>query len=471
MRTVPAIALALAVASASARATDLPDPEFGSAGQVLLPFDLGATGFDQAYAVLPLADGGLLLGGAAEKGSGENTNRDMALARLRPDGSLDPAFGSGGRRTIAFDLGGFSDSVEHVVPYPGNRFLGVGIAENVPGTGGSGAVALIRFGPSGALDTSFDLDGRVVQVPTLDGAAVPASVRRIAVQDDGRMLVIGTLRPPGALPKAFLLRLLGDGSVDANFGEDGRVLLSLGDPTGPASLGYSLALRPDGRILVGGAALVDADVYNFDMFIAQLLPDGSLDPDFGVDGVRFVAFDQGGENTDAPSDLALDAQGRAVLAGYATTAANGTDIALARILPGGSLDPSFGTGGRALVGFDRGGGQNDVARALGIDAEGRILVAGACEVDTDNVDIALLRLDGNGQLDPGFGSGGQHVIGIDAAPPTFTFDSAEAMSIDTHGRVVVAGTAYVGPQALNYDMLALRFASERLFGDGFETAP
>ena len=144
---------------------------------------------------------------------------------------------------------------------------------------------------------------------------------------------------------------------------------------------------------------------------------------------------------------------------------------MARLLPDGDLDPAFGTGGRALVGFDRGGALFDEGNALVLSDDGRITVAGSCNVGGGNTDIALLRLDGNGQPDPGFGSGGQLVIGIDASPPTFVDENAQALAFDAQGRLVVAGLAYVGPQPGNYDMLVLRFASERLFGDGFETTP
>src|SRR5262245_10039015 len=75
------------------------DPGFGTGGKQTVAFDLGGSNRDTATGVVLQPDGKLVLAGTAD-------NRDFAVARLNPDGTPDPTFGPGGKRTIAFNLGG-----------------------------------------------------------------------------------------------------------------------------------------------------------------------------------------------------------------------------------------------------------------------------------------------------------------------------------------------------------------------------
>src|SRR5690606_37687796 len=119
-------------------------------------------------------------------------------------------------------------------------------------------------------------------------------------------------------------------------------------------------------ILVAGPAHPGGLVLQFDMFVARLLANGSLDPSFGDAGVRAIAFDQGGDDYDMVAGLALAPDGDIVLAGVVSTAASGTDIGLVRLHADGNLDPGFGTGGRALFGLDLGGSLNDAGTDVAV---------------------------------------------------------------------------------------------------------
>src|SRR5262249_9144158 len=145
--------------------------------------------------------------------------------------------------------------------------------------------------------------------------------------------------------------------------------------------------------------------------------DGSFDLSFGSGGrvqtpIRGLAY-----------AMALQADGRIILAGYVETAqAGGAVLALARYNDDGTLDANFGSGG--VVQGDPPGG----ARAMALQPDGRIVLAGGA--------FEVTRLNADGTLDTGFGTGGKVVVPIGQE----TFDSlANAILVQPDGRIVVAG--------------------------------
>src|SRR5262249_26238123 len=121
----------------------------------------------------------------------------------------------------------------------------------------------------------------------------------------------------------------------------------------------SLALQPDGKIVVAGFSQYNA-TGDYDFAVARLLSNGVLDPSFDTDGKQTVAFDRGGSNNDQANGVALQPDGKIVLAGISQINSTGNyDFAVARLLSNGALDPSFDTDGRQTVAFDFGGSNND----------------------------------------------------------------------------------------------------------------
>lgn len=131
----------------------------------------------------------------------------------------------------------------------------------------------------------------------------------------------------------------------------------------------------DGRILLVGAAKDQGD----DMAVVRLLPDGSPDTGFGGDGRVTVPLDLGGEHNDVAHGAALQPDGALVLAGYAERESGGnSDIALARLLPDGELDPDFGFAGKAVITLDLGGHRFDAA-VRGRYHEGAVIFGGTVD--------------------------------------------------------------------------------------------
>jgi uncharacterized delta-60 repeat protein len=225
----------------------------------------------------------------------------------------------------------------------------------------------------------------------------------VAVQPDGKVVTVG--RNGGRRLRTVVARRLDNGQLDPGFGA--RAV-----PLPAQTLVYLVALQVDGRILIAGQAPGTGDSSTgspTDFVLARLLRDGELDPSFGGGGI--VRTDFGAD--EFPSSLVLQGDGRILLTGtadrgYPDGANPNSSFALARYQPDGSLDPTFGTGGKVLVDF----GQYSSATAAAIEPDGKIAVAGYNQFDPGSIDpanLAQARLLPNGALDSSFGNGGKLV--------------------------------------------------------------
>src|SRR5207249_1300852 len=186
----------------------------------------------------------------------------------------------------------------------------------------------------------------------------------------------------------------------------------------------ALALQAEGRIVVAGSS--SAGAFGSDFALARYNSNGSLDPSFGTGGR--VLTDFGGD--DEARALALQDDGKIVVAG----GFGGPFFALARYNPGGTLDTSFGTGGRVFTNF----GGRDGARALALQADGKIVAAGFTSSDFGTRRrFALARYNPDGSLDPSF-RGGRVVTSFADR------DEASALALQSDGKIVVAGFSDAG---------------------------
>jgi uncharacterized delta-60 repeat protein len=206
-----------------------------------------------------------------------------------------------------------------------------------------------------------------------------------------------------------------DGSLDPSFGTRGEVTTDFGGGAAP----FAVAIDSHGRIVAAGAYGPSPGKHvPLDRFaLARYKPDGTLDPSFG-DGGKLTTDFPGGAFTKA-NGVAIDSLGRVVAAGVA-----GGNFALARYTRNGDLDASF-TGGAVTTDF----GVHDTANSVAIDRRGRIIAAGG----TGN-DFALARYEENGTLDDSFSGDGKKTTAFGGD------DKATSVAIDRHGRVVAAGT-------------------------------
>jgi uncharacterized delta-60 repeat protein len=378
------------------------DPSFGSGGEVVTPF---APGHAEAQAVAMDAAGRIVLVGFADGNPGPEP-RDFAVVRYNPDGSLDSTFGVGGRATIPISAG--NDVAKAVVIDSSGRIVVAGYAFN----GSNNDFALVRLNPDGTPDASFGSGGKVT---TPIGTSTDQA-HGVVIDPSGRIIAAGYSSSNGDEDFA-LVRYNADGTPDGSFGSGGTVTTNIGD----TDFVNAVTLDAVGRVVVVGVAVA----VNTGFAVARYTTTGALDPSFGTGGIVQIPAITAG----VASAVAIDGSGRIVVAGHSF--AEGTDIALARFLPSGVLDTSFGHSGTMTTHI--GASSVEFGNGVVVDGNGRIVVAGT--TDYGQVErFTLVRYRTDGSLDPSFGTGGVVITAFGTNQ-----DRANAVVIDGTGRIVVAG--------------------------------
>lgn len=349
-----------------------------------------------------------------------------SVSFARADGMLDPGFGNGGRVTTNFGTFTFSEASALVVLPDGKAVAAGSMAPNLAHT----FMVAARYLPCGALDTTFDGDGLLTVVfqiaPDLSGG-----VGEVLLQPDGRLVLVGWFADSPVLRYA-LARLNTDGSLDPSFGTGGKVTTPL---AGGVGAGLAGVLQPDGRIVVLGSTGAAADPV---VALARFNTDGSLDPAFGTAGQVSVPL-AGPFRAHA---LALQPDGKILIAGSSGPSGGPFDFGLIRLLPGGGLDTSFDGDGLATSDF---GGTENAFSAM-VLGDGRIVLAGYRTFPA--TDFALVRYLSNGSLDTTFGTGGL------AAADSGASEIADRMIVQPNDKLLVAGwTNDLG----SYDFILARF--------------
>ena len=334
------------------------DTSFGKHGKVTTDFQTG--GMDYGEAVAVQSDGKIVAVGRSYKTGGA---RDFAMARYNPDGSLDTGFGTGGKVTTDFSSG--EDRPYAIAIQPDDqKIVVVGYAN----TGSSNAFAIARYTTAGVLDTTFDTDGKV----TTDFGTSNTNdrARAVTIQSDGKIVVGG-----GAEGDFTVARYTSAGALDTSFDTDGWVTTTMATNADDTAL--AVAVQSDGKIVAGGAAIVNND---YDFALARYSSTGALDTTFGsgtgTNRTGWVTTAMGGPR-DIAYGLLLQDGGRIVLVGWAGPKESGADqnrnFALARYTEDGDLDTDFGTGGKVTTDFNS---RDDRAYGAVLQPDGRIVAAG-----------------------------------------------------------------------------------------------
>jgi uncharacterized delta-60 repeat protein len=308
----------------------------------------------------------------------------------------------------------------------------------------------VNSGSAGTLDSSFGTSGTV----TTDFDSY-SSLIGLAIQPDGKVVIAGTSGSDFALA-----RYNPDGTLDTSFGTDGEVTTDFTTSDGA----NSLVLQPDGKIVVAGQAW-DSTISGHDFAVVRYNADGSLDTGFGTDGM--VHTDFGGGST--ANSIVLQPDGKMIVAGYAFSTSTNDDFALARYDTDGSLDSTFGDGGKLTTDF--GGswdhswfGSYDSANSVALQSDGKIVVAGEAFKNNgpnNYIDMALARYDTDGSLDSTFGDGGKLIVDSGSS------DAARELAVQADGKIIVAGIAVDGNGAAGFVVASLN--SDGTLNTGFGT--
>jgi uncharacterized delta-60 repeat protein len=372
--------------------------------------------------------------------------------RFLSAGDLDPSFGTGGKVRVSVSTS--DDGIRALTVQQDGRIIAAGFSGQ--------RLALTRHEPGGALDASFGVMGKYISdLPETSAAA-------LGLQPDGKILVAGRALSATTNNDFALFRFLPNGTPDSTFGSGGIIRT---DFYGRHDEAVALKVLPDDSIVLGGIVTTFSGTTNF--ALAKFGPDGQLDGAFGDGGLVSTDF---GAGNDWVKEMAVQSDGRIILGGYSFQGSTYYGFSFARYLPNGTLDGSFGTGGKAR--HDVVPNEQDDLAAFGLQADGRIVATGkfggtqmvtvrflsngardtsfstniitlngapiSLAVAQDNQiliagysagDFALVRLHGNGAPDTTFGDGGRVLTDFEFSP-----DYAYAVMIQPDRKIIVGGS-------------------------------
>jgi uncharacterized delta-60 repeat protein len=396
------------------------DETFNGTGKVVTPFQ--SVQFVEAKAVAFQQDGKIIAVGFASYLNG--TGMDFALVRYKLDGSIDQAFGTLGNGRVITDFNSTRDRVAGVVVQTDDKIVVAGTVCNLAGPPNCD-FALARYHPNGAPDESFGTMGLVREIV---GATQVA--HGVALQQDGKIVVAGQQTNDLDYSDFLIARYLPNGAPDTSFGDAGKVVTSFGY----WDIAWAVAIQNDSKIVAVGESTPPMGSPTYGA-LARYNADGTLDSSFngmGIYGPYFCLVLQipscgkikvglGGGTYDYPVSVALrkadgTEDGKIVVAG---------GFGLARFNADGSLDMDFGNAGITDI-------QVHGASAVAILGNGHIVVAGS----TSN-DFGLSIFEPTGQ--PCAGAGSSVTTDFNGS-----FDTASGMAVQSDGKVVVVGSAWMG---------------------------
>ncbi len=367
---------------------------------------------------------------------------------LAAAGDLDTDFGDGGKVTTDFTGAAGYDEATAMVAWQRGKIIVAGFSCTVPDDpnaqgpfNGTCDFSLARYNIDGSLDARFGIGGKVT---TGFGAGTDDRAYAVTTQQ-GRIVVAGSTRDPATGNHAFAVaRYDVYGRLDTTFGVGGKVTTSF--PLGSFAAAEAVAVRGDFITVVGtaGVSFSNGVITGADFAVARYKRNGKLDASFGDGGL--VTTDFPGSISDEGQAVVLQPDGKIVVAGFTESPSTGEDIALVRYNIDGSLDDTFGDGGLVVTDFF---GDFDVAEAIAVQPDGKIVVAGITvnpelinpvtgETLTQE-DFALARYNVDGSLDTTFGDGGMVVTDF-----FNSFDLTKAMALQPDGKILVVGVASTG---------------------------
>jgi uncharacterized delta-60 repeat protein len=360
----------------------------------------------------------------------------LGIARMRANGEPDSGFGSNGRVVVPFMAGLDRPTLRHAIFAQNQPVLAPGVASiavggpetafpassriivmgRVGGTDEQQLAAVAQYTADGRPDRAFSTDGETVIGFTSNRFEVTAAAFSAR---QNRICVIAAAEGD-ILPTVHLACLSLNGRPDESFGTGGRIAVVFAEASTVTVAPRAAVIQPDTITLAGSATASDGGTASF--ALARVKEEGGIDRDFG-DGLVLPRFNA---TPSAANSVAIDARGRIVAAGF-----SGSGFGLTRFLPNGRPDARFSRDGLVTTGFDEGRSAAHIVRLESPVSE-RMVVAGGAGLRF----FALARYLENGSLDPTFGVGGK--VSTAVAREKFVARALD-IAFDGQGRIVAAG--------------------------------
>jgi len=407
--TFAAMLFALAAPKSTAAAGTHLDTSFAGSGKT--NFGFGENSFEDANAVAIQPDGKIVVVGRTNVGNGW----DMAVARLKTDGTPDSTFDGDGLLTI--DFGGNVDTAYAVTIQTDGKIV---IAGETLVLGGTADFAVARVSSLGVLDATFSGDGKA----TYDFTGANDAAYGLAVQPDGKILLAG-MAGMGSTDWA-LVRLTDLGIPDPAFGVNGRVTTDFNQMN---DIAKGVVILPDGKIVVAGTAVNSGGGWDFALarYTSAGIPDGTFQ-----NGGKLL-IDINGGSSDEVRAFKGTADGKLVIGGESNSQGGWVKLALVRCSIDGVLDSSFDGDGKVLASFNSEG--NNLMGGIAVSGAGVIAVAARIDSRATNSGFNVIRILNNGKLDSRFGAGGR-VNTVFGLSERWSHDVA----FQTDGKIVAVGS-------------------------------
>lgn len=277
-----------------------------------------------------------------------------------------------------------------------------------------------RYNSTGSLDTTFGTAGFYELSTTTTSVLQPNSnyhLRDIELQTDNKIVAVGFRE--SFQNKFCVARILENGGLDSSFNSTGFLEVDFGTVSNKATC---LKIFSDNKILVGGMSGNQSEFFS----MIKLNSDGTLDTSFGTLGKVQTSING---NQCLVNSMAVQTDGKILLAGYVLNNPNGYDFALTRYLPTGALDTSFGVNGKVITTINA--TYNDIIYKVLIQSDNKIVVIGNEADNTGLSRIAVVRYLSDGTLDTSYALNAKYIS------PNYDFSRDAAMQVD--GKLVIIG--------------------------------
>lgn len=394
---------------ANAQTAGVPDSSFNETGLINMRVDTMSTAF---YKVRVAPNGKIVTLGFTRD---EFSSYRATVTRFNPDGSLDASFGTAGLSRVPAIYGAAKDCFF----LPDGRMLL--LVDDF-----YGRPTLVRMLPNGTLDPTFGTDG----IAPIDPGIYVNSIGKSVLQPDGKAIIAGTASNfTSGKSEGFVTRAIPAGNIDASFGLNGTV--NLKSITGDSSVIIeAVTLQPDGKILVGGR--IGNDTYSYQWYMVRLMPDGSIDHTFADNGIFIKNL--GDNKSEGIFDIIVMPDGK-ILAGGFGEKAPGFHFTILRLKPNGTVDNTFGLGGKATASM---GCCFSVIFEMARQVDGKILACGYAEGDKGLI-YSIARFKANGLLDQTFGDAGRLFYEFKQSPADTISQRATSIAIQADNKILVAG--------------------------------